>query len=158
MTPEAKAFRNAVVQTIRERMRNPLYLLLQHEYGGRETHKHQMMILGSVLLPEVDSEPFYLDDPKVRALIASQLSIHPHDFFHNANIATWGRLSIQDADRTLGRRFYAVNKMSELAWGFTIVFNEAEKAAEDSVIEADVVVLPDFVSVTDTIRYRAIGA
>ena len=164
MTPEAKTFRGGVVQTIRGRMRDPFYAMFRHEYGGSEMHKHQLMILGSVLLPEApagdDGEvpPFYLDDPARRALIASQLAIRPTDFLNNANIVVWGRLSLQSGDRTLGRRFYAVNKTVETSWGYYAVPNDAEYSAEDSAIPRDAVTLPDFVAVTNEIRYRAIGA
>ena len=123
-----------------------------------------MMMLGSVLLPEepVDAQgvqpAFYLDDEPTRDLIASQLATHPHDFFHNASISSWGFIGRQDSTRTLARRFYAINKTRDLAWGYVIVPNAAEKAAEDSIIPANAVVLPDFGSVTNTMRYRAIGA
>ena len=158
MNPEAKAFIGTVVQISRERFQDPWHLIRLHEYGGAETHKWMLMIVGSVLLPEVDGHPFYLDDPAVRQFIRSQLEIQPRDFFNNANIATWGRLSVLRGDATLGRRFYAVNKQISSSWGFTIVFNDAEKAADDSAVPADAVTLPDFESITDKIRYRAMGA
>ena len=164
MTPEALSFRNAVVQTIRERFSNPLYSILLYEYGGREMHAHQMMVLGSVLLPEPthdgmgDPPAFYLDDAGVRALIASQLATHPREFFHHANIASWGRIGRSDSSLTLARRFYLINRASESSWGYVLVPNEEEKNAEGSFYAADAVTLPDFLNVTDSMRYTAIGA
>ena len=170
MTQAAKELRNAVVQTIRARFQNPLYHILLYEYGGREMHKHQMMILGSVLLPpeptpepteEVPNPvapPFYLDNARSRELITSQLAVHPHEFFHNANISSWGFIGRNDLTRTLARRFYAVNKTTEMPWGYVIVPTEEEKSAVDSIYPASTATLPEFTAVTDEMRYRAVGA
>ena len=166
MTPEAKALRNAVVQTIRQRVRNPLYQLRMHLPNGQDTHRQQMMILGSVLLPEKlapaateevpnpVAPPFYLDDSEVRALIAGQLAIQPRDFFHNANFGAWGAIiptlgATGDTDG-LGRRFYAVDQDAVLpggGWGYNKIPWQSEKDAEGSTVPADAVVLPDFESI-----------
>ena len=158
MTPEAQAFIGHVVQTSRQRFRDPWHLLRLHNYGGSETNKWMLMILGSVLLPEEVGKDFYLDSHEVRSLIQSQLNIHPRNFFNHANISSWGRLSVRQGDATLGRRFYAVNKENPLSWGYTIVYNQGEKDAEDSAVIPEAIVLPDFDSVTDEMRYRAMGA
>ena len=158
MTSEAYKFIGHVVQTSRKRFRDPWHSLRLHDYGGSEMNKWMLMIVGSVLLPEEVGQDFYLDSQEVRELIQSQLNIHPRNFFNNANIATWGRLSVRQGDATLGRRFYAVNKENPSSWGFTIVYNQGEKEAEDSAVPPEAVVLPDFIDVTDKIRYRAMGA
>ena len=160
MTPEATKFIGEVVQTSRQRFRDPWHAVRLYEYGGREMNSWMLMIVGSVLLPEESASnlPFYLDDPDVRALIKSQLDIHPREFFRHANIGTWGRLSVLSGDIKLGRRFYAVNKGNPQSWGFTIVYNREEKDAEDSAVPSEAVVLPDFAAVTNEMKYGAMGA
>ena len=176
MTPEAKEFQLNVIQRIRERMFSGRYITMRMATTIQETDIENapdadaprvmfwrdMMILGSVLLPGPATHAHYLDDADRRALILHEVLISPRDFIHACHVATWDFL-LAGAGRRAGelqipRRFYAVNKASDFGWGVTAIPTQEEKDAEDSQVPADAVTLPDFLNVTDSMRYTAIGA
>ena len=192
MTPEAKQLRGTVVQTIRERILSPRYQLWLRAVTIQQTNfrlgidgteprclwNRDLMLLGSVLLPEQPAPaatedepnpvkpPFYLDDADVRDLIAVELAIPPRLFIHNVYAPEWDGV-IDSPGAHLGanvipRRFYQVDKTVSIGlrgakWGLTKVPWQSEKDAEDSTVPVDAVVLPDFLPVTDSMRYVAMG-
>ena len=186
MTTEALQLRHAVIQRIRRQMISPRFQLWMRADTIQQTNPlvspdtdapkvlywRNMMLLGSVLAPEPlattnvltgeDTTPaFYLDDPDVRNLIRTELLIDPREFLHNCHVASWAFV-MNHPGAPLGtshlpRRFYQVDKDGDFGWGVTKVPWHSEKDAEDSTIPADAVVLPDFESVSDSMRYTAIG-
>ena len=187
MTPEAKLFIEEGVQELFARMRSSRYQSWQLATTIREVsietavdtaaplclYWRDMMLLGSLLLPEepapaptVDvpnpvAPAFYLDSPLVRELIQTELAIPARAFLHECHVATWAALLNTPGARALGsqipRRFYVVDKDADFPWGATMVPWQSEKDADDSTVPADAVVLPDFLPVVDSVRYRAIG-
>ena len=140
MTSEAKELRNAVVQTMRERLFSPRYRFWLNAptiqqtdattgIDGTESRclwNRDLMILGSVLLPEEVApepteevpnpvaSPYYLDDADVRDLIRTELAISPRSFIHNVYAPEWDA-RIESPGAHLGssiipRRFCTVDK------------------------------------------------
>ena len=175
MTPGAKLLITEVVQEIKSRMTSPQYAMLMRaqtintEVGmPRIVYQRDLMLLGSVLLPEEPADettgivpPFYLDDPFVRTLIRQEMAVPIRQFVRLAHVASWDGLIVTDgASRPstgLVRRFYTTNKAGDFGWEPRIVPTQPEKDAEGSTVPADATVLPDFEAVTDQMRYTALG-
>ena len=127
MTPEAKAFRASTVQAIKARMQAPNYrILLQADTFDTDTDLpkvvfwRDMMLLGSVLLPEEPAPPeggdppaFYLDDAAVRAIIQVELDMPLRQFVRGVHVASWAfQLVLPGAPRgtsAIPRRFYTTS-------------------------------------------------
>ena len=174
MTPEAKAFRASTVQHIKARMQAPSYrILLQADTFSDDTDLpkvvfwRDMMLLGSVLLPEEPAgddgmvPPFYLDDANVRALIQAELDMPLRTFVRGVHVASWAfRMVLPGAPRGTGdipRRFYTTSTTGAFGYEPIAVPWQADKDAQDSTVPADATVMPDFETVTDRIRYAALG-
>ena len=174
MTPEAKAFRASVVQAIKARMQAPNYrILLQADTFDEDTDLpnvvfwRDMMLLGSVLLPEAPADdegvvpPFYLDDADVRATIQAELDMPLRQFVRGMHVASWAfHLVLPGAPRGtrhIPRRFFTTNAGGAFGYEPVPVPWQSEKDAAESMVEMDAVVLPDFEPVTDRIRYAALG-
>ena len=70
----------------------------------RVVYQRDLMLLGSVLLPEPAPDPdtpdvvpeFYLDSPLRRALITRELRISIREFVRNADVASWRERIVND--------------------------------------------------------------
>ena len=168
MTPEAKEFRNAGVQIVRERFQDWRYQHLRQE-GPQAVimHAHQMMVLGSLLFPEtkptteVPSPPYYLDDADIRWLINRELQLSAVAFFHHAWLEGWANLLPQNTNEpernSIVRRFYATNRSGVSGWSPVLVPTEEERDAEDSLYRPEIPVIPDLEVVTTAHRMQAVG-
>ena len=163
MTPEAKAFRASTVQAIKARMQAPNYRILLQAETFSETDlpkvvfRRDMMLLGSVLLPESppDDEgvtpPYYLDDPAVRAIIQTELDMPLRVLIRGVNVSSWQfRLLLRG-------RFYTTSTAGAFGYAPVAVPWQSDKDAQDSMIADDATVMPDFDPVTDRMRYAALG-
>ena len=172
MTPEALAFKNSVVQTIRDRVLSPRYSVWRHEPGGDILWQRDLMLVGSVLLPETpapeptDDEPnpvapeFHLDFDYVRNLIQSEVSILPREFIANVSVGAYNAILLgfgEGDNRQYGRRFYTVNKDYVSGWGLTAVPFKVERDTPLSPYGPHTIVLPDFKPVTHAMRLQAMG-
>ena len=174
MTPEAKAFRASVVQAIKARMQAPNYrILLQAETFDEDTDLpkvvfwRDMMLLGSVLLPEAPADdqgvvpPFYLDDADVRAIIQAEIDMPLRQFVRGVHVASWAfQLVLPGAPRgtsAIPRRFYTTSTAGAFGYEPVAVPWQSDKDAQDSMVSVDATVMPDFEPVTDRIRYEALG-
>ena len=175
MTPEAKAFRASTVQAIKARMQAPNYrILLQAVTFDEDTDLpkvvfwRDMMLLGSVLLPEEPAPPeggdppaFYLDDAAVRAIIQAELDMPLRLFVRGVHVASWAfQLVLPGAPRgtsAIPRRFYTTSTAGAFGYAPVAVPWQSDKDAQDSMIADDATVMPDFEDVTDRMRYAALG-
>ena len=175
MTPEAKAFRASTVQAIKARMQAPNYRILMHADTFDEDTDlpkvvfwRDMMLLGSVLLPEEPAPPeggdppaYYLDDPAVRAIIQAELDMPLRQFVRGMHVASWAfQLVLPGAPRgtsAIPRRFYITSTTGAFGYEPIAVPWQADKDAQDSTVPADATVMPDLEDVTDRMRYAALG-
>ena len=163
MTPEAKAFKGETIQLLRRRISDWRYSLWRQEEGGDILWRRDLMLAGSVLLPEPSSQgptllEFYLNFDYVRNLIRNELSISPRDFMRNVNQALW-RTTIRmgDAEGYFGDRFYHNVIRSDGSYGLNVVPTKAERDAPLSPYGPHTIVLPEFASVTHDMRLTALG-
>ena len=175
MTPEAKAFRASTVQAIKGRMQAPNYrILLQADTFDEDTDLpkvvfwRDMMLLGSVLLPEEPAPPeggdppaFYLDDAAVRAIIQAELDMPLRLFVRGVHVASWAFYLVLPGaprgSRAIPRRFYTTNAAGAFGYEPVAVPWQSDKDAQDSMVSVDATVMPDFEDVTDRMRYAALG-
>ena len=176
MTPAAKAIIIEVVQTLKQRMISPQYVMLMRAItiGSVGTgipdviYQRDLMLLGSVLLPEEPADDvtgivpaFYLDDPLVRTLIREELQVSLREFAREAHASSWrayiGLPGSPWFGDSIPRRFYRIDYSGARGWIPTPVPWQSEKDAEDSTVPVDATVLPDFGQVTDQMRYSALG-
>ena len=179
MTPAAKQIIESTVQAIKRRWTSPQFAMLMRaetinaEVGmPRIVYMRDLMLLGSVLLPEPEPDPdtpdvapvFYLDSPLRRALITRELRISIREFVRRADVGSWAGLIVADGaprgSTAIPRRFHATNFDSDqliTGWTPRIVYTQPEKDAEGSTVPADATTLPDFEAVTDQMRYAALG-
>ena len=180
MTPAAKAFIESTVQTIKNRWISPQFAMLMRaetinsEVGmPRIVYMRDLMLLGSVLLPESAPDPdtpdvvpdFHLDSPLRRALITRELRIPIREFVRSAHVPSWTERIVADGahrgSSDMPRRFFATDFDGSpplvTGWVPRSVPTLAEKDAEGSTVPADATTLPDFEAVTDQMRYAALG-
>ena len=175
MTPEAREFRNGMVQTLRARMLDPRYTVWRMATELRTDSDapkcmfwRDLMLVGSVLRPEDpapaeggDPPAFYLDDPAVRALIHTEVSIPPRLFLNNCDVNYWAGLipdgSFHRRELRLDQRFYVVDKTGNFGWFPVVVPLEQTTDEEGNVIDTAQVTLPTFEIVSINARYAAMG-
>ena len=115
-----------------------------------------MMLLGSVLLPEEPAPPeggdppaYYLDDPAVRAIIQAELDMPLRQFVRGMHVASWAfQLVLPGAPRgtsAIPRRFYTTSpRLAHLAMTpVAVPWQVGQGRAGQHGRDADATVMPD---------------
>ena len=163
MTPEAQEFMHSTIQRLRQRVLSNRYQIWRQEDGGDILWRRDLMLIGSVLLPEPTSPStellsFYLNFDYVRRLIGNEVDIQPRNFIRHVNKSLWtSAIRMGDIEGNFGDRFYHVVTRSDGSYGANVVPTDEEKNAPMSPYGQHTITLPEFTSVTHDMRLAAIG-
>ena len=99
--------------------------------------------------------------PAVRAIIQAELDMPLRLFVRGVHVASWAfYLVLPGAPRgtsAIPRRFYTTSTAGAFGYEPVAVPWQSDKDAQDSIVAEDATVMPDFESVTDRMRYAALG-